>query len=106
MTNAVNRGNITVAQCQLPPGAPVTAQVNMMTRLDKLPVRVRGLARKVHAGRLVPADLDRVRKLPDSLLNRYEFLRVLAGGNPRVIGTLMDWLVWEGAKVSVPPWAA
>jgi len=63
----------------------------MTTRLDRLPVRVRGLARKVHTGRLVPADLDRVRKLPDSLLNRYEFLRVLAGGNPRVIGTLMDF---------------
>jgi hypothetical protein len=54
-----------------------------MTRLDKLPVRYVARPEKCMRAVSCPPTIDRVRKLPDSLLNRYEFLRVLAGGNPR-----------------------
>ncbi len=61
---------------------PRTAQ-----RIENLPPRVRGLAKKVENGRLLAWDVEKAGRLPKRVLDRYEFLRVLAGGNPdRLVG--------------------
>ena len=50
--------------------------------IQSLPPRVRGLAKKVENGRLSAQDVERAGRLPKRVMDRYEFLRVLAGGNP------------------------
>lgn len=54
-----------------------------------LPRGVRGLATKVVKGSLSRADLGKVKRLPRTVIERYEFLRVLAGGNPKHLTDLV-----------------
>jgi hypothetical protein len=56
----------------------------------QLPRPVRELAAKVMDGRLSRADLGQARRLPPAVLDRYEFLRVLAGGNPMYLSELVE----------------
>lgn len=53
-----------------------------------LPRPVRGLANKVVQGTLTPADLERMKGLPEDAYE-FEFVRVLAGGNPKFMPGLI-----------------
>lgn len=58
--------------------------------LNQLSQEIRSLAEKVVTGKLSEHDLNGLTSLPPEMFERFEFVRVLAGGNPEQMAALIS----------------